>query len=374
MYSSSSAVSRPLRVAVVAPSLSILGGQAVQAERLLESWRDDPDVRAWLVPINPVAPRPFSILQRVRYARTAVTQACYWPLLVRELRHADVVHVFSASYFSFVLAPWPAIRIARLLGKPVVVNYHSGEAPDHLARSALARRTLASADLNVVPSRFLEDVFRRFDIEASTISNVVDLERFRFRARPVPRPHLVSTRNLEPLYNVACTLRAFALVQARHPDATLTLAGSGSEEARLRSLARELGLQGVTFVGRVPPDQVWRAYAGADIYVQTPNIDNMPTSVLEAYASGLPVVSTDVGGVPAMLTPGEHGLLAPADDHHAVATAILRLIEEPGLALRLTQAAFERCASCTWPRVRNAWLAAYDQVLHAAARRAVPAS
>ena len=287
------------------------------------------------------------------------TQLVYWPTLVRRLRHADVVHVFSASYSSFLLAPWPAVQVARLLGKPVVMNYRSGEAPDHLARSPLARRTLGGCDLNVVPSRFLHDVFAGFGIPSRIIPNVVDLEGFPFRERRRLRPRLVSTRNLEPLYNVECTLLAFALVQNRHPDATLTLVGGGSEESRLRTLAQKLRLRGVTFAGRVPPTEIWRAYADADIYVQTPNIDNMPTSVLEAYASGLPVVATAAGGVPAILTDGEHGLLAPPDDHQAVAAAVLKLLDDPALASRLTaqpahganRAPGRPCANCGWTRI-----------------------
>ena len=86
-------------------------------------------------------PRPFRFASRVKYLRTVMTQLAYWPLLLRELRRADVVHVFSASYFSFLLAPLPAVLIARLLGKPVVMNYRSGEGPDHLRRSRVARAT-----------------------------------------------------------------------------------------------------------------------------------------------------------------------------------------------------------------------------------------
>ena len=348
---------------LVAPSLSILGGQAVQADRLMRSWAGDPDIRVSLLPVNPEAPGPLRLLQRIKYVRTVMTQLIYWPALVRRLRGADVIHVFSASYSSFLLAPWPAVQVARLLGKPVVLNYRSGEAPDHLAKSRVARRTVADVDLNVVPSRFLQEVFAGFGIASRIIPNVVDLERFRFRERRPLRPHLVSTRNLEPLYNVACTLRAFRLVQDEYPDATLMLVGQGSEEPRLRTLARDLGLQGVTFVGRLDPGEIWRAYAEADIYVQTPNIDNMPTSVLEAYASGLPVVATAAGGVPAILTDGEHGLLAPLDDHQAVADAVLRLLREPSLVTRLAAQAHARCKSCTWPAVRPLWIDAYRSVL-----------
>src|SRR5687767_4765580 len=110
--------SRPLRVAIVAASLRILGGQAVQAQRLLDGWSSDADVHAWLVPIDPLPPSPFDRLLRIPYLRTIVTQLCYWPSLISRLRRADVVHVFSASYASFLLAPLPAILIAKLLGKP----------------------------------------------------------------------------------------------------------------------------------------------------------------------------------------------------------------------------------------------------------------
>jgi glycosyltransferase involved in cell wall biosynthesis len=348
-----------LSVAIVAPSLDILGGQAVQADRLLAAWRDDPDVEARLVPINPRGRGIAGLAQRTRYVRTAVTQALYWPSLLRELRRADVVHVFSASYTSFLLAPWPAVQVAQLLGKPVLMNYRSGEAPDHLARSPLARRTLRAVDVNVVPSRFLRDVFAGFAIDAIVIPNVVDTARFAFRHRAPLRPRLLSTRNLEPLYNVACTLRAFRLVQDRHPDATLALVGAGSDEPRLRQLAEDLRLRGVTFAGRVPQHDVARWYAEADVYVQTPDIDNMPSSILEAWSSGLPVVSTEAGGVPAMVTGERDGLLAPLGDHEAVATAIERVLGDPALAGRLIENGRDNADALTWDRLRERWLQVY---------------
>lgn len=355
---------RPLRIAIVAASLRILGGQAVQAQRMIDGWQGDPAIHAWLVPINPVPIRPLDALLSVRYVRTLVTQLLYWPLLVRELRRADVVHVFSASYSSFLLAPLPAIVIARLLGRPVILNYHSGEAPDHLRRSALARRVMGRwVALNVVPSTFLRDVLAAFGIPAQIVTNTVDLRRFLYRPRDPLRPRLLSTRNFEPLYNVAATLRAFAKIQARRPDATLTLVGSGSQEAALRTLAHELGLRNVTFAGRVPPLQIHRYYEDADIYLQTPEIDNMPLSVLEAFASGLPVVATNVGGVPAMLTDGLHGLLAPANDDEAVAARVMTLLESPEYARRLAAAAVETCSSYEWPVAREGWVAAYRSVV-----------
>ena len=203
--------------------MRILGGQAVQAARLLRSWQDDPDVSAWLVPINPVPPGPLALLTRITYVRTLVTQACYWPLLLRELRKADVVHVFSASYSSFLVSPLPAVLVAKLLGKPVILNYRSGEAAG--SSEAIGRRlrgrTLRGVDRNAVPSRVPARRLRLlFGIPLHMIiSNIVDVERFQVRARERLRPRILSTRNFETLYNLPCTLRAFRLLQDRYPDA-----------------------------------------------------------------------------------------------------------------------------------------------------------
>jgi glycosyltransferase involved in cell wall biosynthesis len=244
------------------------------------------------------------------------------------------------------------------------MNYRSGEAPDHLKRSAVARATLRAVDQNAVPSRFLHDVFAGFGIRAEIIPNIVDVERFRFRRRDGLHPRILSTRNFESLYNLPCTLRAFRLVQNRYPDASLTLVGAGSQDAAIRRLAAELRLEHITFAGRVAPDDIWRYYAEADIYLQTPDIDNMPTSVLEAFASGCPVVATRAGGVPAILTDGLHGLLVPCDDHRAAGEAILRLLDEPALARAVADTAFETCGKYQWSSVRSQWVALYQGLAH----------
>ena len=363
-----------LRVAFVAPSLGILGGQAVQADRLLRAWRNDADVDAWLVPVNPEPPATLRWASGVKYLRTVVNELVYGPDLVRQLSRADVVHVFSASYTSFLLAPLPAIGVARVLGRPVVLNYRSGEAPDHLARSAIARAALARVDANVVPSRFLVEVFNRFGIDATVIPNLVDPCLFSFRERRPLRPRLVSTRNFDALYNVACTLRAFQIVQARHSDATLTLVGGGRGERELRGLADALRLRNVTFAGRVSPDEIPACYRANDIYVQSPRIDNMPTSVLEAFACGLPVVSTRVGGIPAIVSHDVNGLLAEDDDHEQLAAHVLRLLDDASLAARLAHAARESSRACTWSAVRESWLAVYRRVLRpSSSRQPLPA-
>ena len=123
-----------LKVLIVAPSLDILGGQAVQASRLLARLSKEPGISVSFLPHNPRLPAPFNKLQSIKYVRTIVTSFLYLALLLARVRKYDCIHIFSASYLSFLLAPTPAILIAKLYGKRVVLNYRSGEAADHLKR------------------------------------------------------------------------------------------------------------------------------------------------------------------------------------------------------------------------------------------------
>ena len=101
---------RPIRVAVVVASIDILGGQSIQALRLMEGLSREPEIEAGLLPINPRLPGPLRWLQRVKYVRTVVTSIAYIASLVVRLPRFDVVHIFSASYLSFLLAPGKMAR------------------------------------------------------------------------------------------------------------------------------------------------------------------------------------------------------------------------------------------------------------------------
>ena len=358
---------RPLRVLMVAPSLDILGGQAVQAARLLEHLSQEPGLEIDMQPINPRLPGALRHLQSIKYVRTVVTSLAYSAQLLWRVARYDVIHIFSASYFSFVLAPTPAILAAQLYGKPTVLNYRSGEAEDHLQRwRRTALPTIRLVDEIVAPSGYLVDVFGRFGFHARSIFNIVETERFRFRERKPLRPVFFSNRNFEPLYNVACTLRAFHLIQERFPDAHLVVAGDGSERRSLEALARELRLSNVEFIGRVPNERMPQLYDAADIYLNSPDIDNMPGSIIEAFAAGLPVVTTNAGGIPYIVTDGETGLMVERDDHEAMAQAAVRLLEDEALATKIARRAHAECRKYSWDAVREEWLKLYREL---AARR-----
>jgi glycosyltransferase involved in cell wall biosynthesis len=346
-------VSKP-RIAVVAASLEILGGQGVQACSLVEELRRD-GYPVDFLPINPRFPSPLQPIRRIRYLRTLINQMCYLPSLAR-LASADVVHVFSASYWSFLLASLPAMAVASSLNRRIVLHYHSGEAEDHLSKwGPLVHPWLRLADEVVVPSNYLRTVFARHGYHARVIPNVVDVSRFAYRDRIAFRPRLLSVRNLEPAYRVDVVLDAFARFKARAPAATLTVAGYGSQEMRLRRLANAA----VRFVGRVEPEDMPALYANADFFVNASVVDNQPVSIIEALSAGLPVISTATGDIGVMLRDGEIGILVPPDDPDALADALDRLWRDPDRARDIARRAREEATRYTWSAVRHQWAEAY---------------
>ena len=343
-------------VAVVAPSLDVLGGQSVQAAALVRGLRGE-GVDVTFVPTDPRFPRGLGRLRAWPGLRTVLNESLYAASLSR-LRRVDVAHVFSASFFSFLLAPVPAMLLARAFGRRVVLNYHSGEAEEHLRRwGGLVHPWLRLAHAIVVPSEYLRRVFAEHGYRALVIPNVVDTARYAYRERAPLRPRLLSTRNLEPGYRVDVVLSAFAIVKAACPEATLTLAGSGTEEARLRRMAAPIG--GVTFVGRVAPEAMPDLYAAADVFLNASVVDNQPLSLLEAFASGLPVVTTATGDIAGMVRHGETGLLVPALDPAAMAAAVLQLLRDETLAVQVARGARGAAERHSWSRVRHQWNEVY---------------
>src|SRR5580698_10323326 len=187
-----------LRVVIVAPSLRYIGGQSAQADLLLRLWQNDADIAISFLAVDPRFLRVLAWVERIPGLRTILREPIYFWHLWRGLRDVDIAHIFSASYWSFLLAPAPASFFAKLHARKALIHYHSGEARDHLRRFRSAPFVLSRVDEIVVPSAYLEDVFKEFGLQTVAVPNVVDLAQFRYRQRVPLRPHLVCTRGFSP--------------------------------------------------------------------------------------------------------------------------------------------------------------------------------
>lgn len=350
-------------VAIVGPLPPPSGGMANQCRQLVRLLREE-GVRVELVQTN--APYRPAWVGGVPVLRAAFRLVPYLFALWRAAGRNRLFHIFANSGWAWHLFAAPAIAIAHWRGVPVIVNYRGGNA-DAFLRSAPGhvRRMLAAVEALVTPSGFLREVFAKHRLAARIVPNIVDLRRFTPGARRlVPgAPHLVVTRNLETIYDIPTAIRCFARVREVHPEARLTVAGSGPERAACEGLVAELGLgEAVTFAGRIDNDHIAALYAEADVAVNPSTVDNMPISILEAFASGVPVVTTDVGGIPFIAEHERSALLVPPGDPRAMADAVLRLLADSSLAARLAAAGVEEARGYAWERVRDQWLALYRAV------------
>jgi len=355
---------RGLKLALVGPLPPPSGGMANQTRQLGELLANEGAV-VTIVQVN--APYPGKVVERVPVVRAVVRLFPYVVRLFRVMGTADIVHVMANSGWSWHLFAAPAIMVARWRGVPSVVNYRGGEAATFLATShALVRFILRRSSALVVPSRYLHEVFSTHRIESDIVPNIIDLERFRPRTEPRSRNalHILVPRNLEPIYDVAAALHALQILRRTLPQVRMTVAGSGPEREQLERLASELGVaDAVEFCGRVERDVMASLYRDADVVVNPSLVDNMPNSVLEALASGVPVVSTNVGGIPCIVRDGATALLVPPGAPAELAAAVRRVLEDATLAAELRQNGLRDVRQYAWSQVRDQWARVYEAAL-----------
>lgn len=359
-----------IRLLVVGPIPPPAGGMANQTAKMCHLLAESV-AHLTLLPVNP--PYTPSWVEKVPIVRAFFRLIPYCLRLWRESSEHNVMHIMANSGWSWHLFAVPAILVGRLRGLCVVVNYRGGDAEDFFAKSwNVVRFTLLKAQAIVVPSSFLFDIFLRRHIPTIIIPNILDVKRFypskdRQMGGRKGSPHVVVTRNLEAIYDVATTIRAFALVCQRFPDAHLSIAGSGPEKDALVRLSHELKISEKTsFLGCLSADEIAKLYRDADLMFNSSTIDNNPNSIIEALACGVPVVSTDVGGIPHLVEHDRDSLLVKPKQHHALAESAIGILRDPELRHRLVANGYVTVKKFSWESVESALLATYKSVLERA--------
>ncbi len=357
-----------LCIGLVGPLPPPFGGMANQTQQLEKLLRTE-GMTVELIQVN--APYRPSWVGNIKGLRALFRLLPYLIHLWQAANKVQLFHIMANSGWSWHLYAAPAIWIAKLKGKSVIVNYRGGEAEAFFRQSFFwVKPSLNQTDAIVVPSGFLEAVFEKRGFVTSIVPNIIDLSRFFIEPgkKDTARrnfPHLILTRNLESIYDNATALRAFHLVKNTFHNAHLTIAGSGPQRQMLENLSTELGLQeAVTFTGRIDNDCMAQLYRCADLMINPSLVDNMPISILEALASGVPVVSTHVGGVPYLVEHGKTALLVPAQDPVAMSNAILQLFKDSDMAEKMRKAGLESIQKYTWPSVKNHLIRVYTQALN----------
>ncbi|MBI5629834.1 MAG: glycosyltransferase family 4 protein [Elusimicrobia bacterium] len=278
--------------------------------------------------------------------------------LLRWRRDVDVVVLLVFSGPAFVLADLMSLLAGRILGKPLILALHGGNLPEFAQRHPVwVRQVLSRADVLLAPSRYLSEFFKNWGLDVEVIPNVLELGQYGFHPRRELKPSLLWMRTFHPLYHPELAVEALEILKKTHPGATLTMAGQDKgREAFIKELVRAKGLEGsVRFSGFLNAAAKRREFTAHDIFLNTNRVDNTPVSVLEACASGLPVVATKAPGIAYLLEHEKTGLLVERGDARGLAQAAARLLAEPELAARLSQEGRGLAEKSSWPRVKPLW-------------------
>jgi len=277
--------------------------------------------------------------------------------LLRKHRRIDIVILHVYGGLSFVvedIVSW----IAERLDCRIIMSLHGGAMPEFMdSFPRWSARVLRRAHALSAPSDYLYRAVRSRGFSCEVIPNVVDVQDYTYRLRRQVRPRLFWLRTFHDVYNPFMAVRVLVRLRESHADATLVMAGQDKGlYAQTQRLARDLGVDGaIRFEGFLDMEGKIREGNEADIFINTSRIDNMPVTVVEACAMGMPVVSVGVGGIVDLLRHGHTGLLVPDDDVEAMTAAIRRLLGDDALAEQLSFNARRLAERSGWERVRLQW-------------------
>ena len=265
--------------------------------------------------------------------------------IIKHRKTTDIVLIdtFSTSNFYYALITSQLARIFSLKYIPIL---HGGNLPYRLKHSEfLSILIFKYAFQNVSPSRYLAHEFKKYNFDTLYIPNTIPIAEIPFKLRTNLAPKLLWVRAFDKIYNPAMAIKVLALLKKNYENASLCMVGPDKDGSlnQTKMLAKQLGVaNSVTFTGVLPKEQWHLLSENYAVFINTTNIDNMPVSIIEAMALGLPIVSTNAGGLPYLIENGVDGLLIPVNDEKKMAEAIVTLLNNTEKAAKMSKNAREK--------------------------------
>jgi glycosyltransferase involved in cell wall biosynthesis len=284
-----------------------------------------------------------------------------WVVFVHR-KQTDFVLIDTYSTLSF----WYAFYVSKLckyLRLPYIPILHGGNLPYRFSTSRKATSFLVNhAFKTVIPSEYLHSHLKEFDIpRVQIIPNAVELDNYTFKMRDSFRPKLLWVRALAKIYNPEMAVQVVAILKKEYPEAQLTMIGPFKDISKLemQTIIDSYGLE-VQLPGKLSKEE-WIARAkDYDIFINTTTIDNMPVSVMEAMALGLPVVSTNVGGIPFLIEHGKTGQLVESNNPQAMVAAIKIYLNDFNYANQMAVNANNHIQNFDWRVVKHQWIQLFE--------------
>jgi len=277
--------------------------------------------------------------------------------VLRYAKKADYVLIDTYSTSNY----WYAVivgKLSRLMSLPYIPILRGGNLPYRLESNPKTSHILfEKAYLNIAPSSYLGSFFEKAGFtNLKYIPNTIETKNYPYLKRKFVGPKLLWVRSFALIYNPMMALQVLKELLKEYPEASLTMVGPVKDESydECDAFAKAQELP-VTFTGLLSKD-AWIELAGShDIFINTTNFDNTPVSVIEAMALGLPVVSTDVGGMPFLIENKKDGLLCPANNVEPFVDCLSSLLSTPELVQHIAENARIKAETFDWNTVKKSW-------------------
>lgn len=298
---------------------------------------------------------------QVRYASSEknkflrILDMIYTTIKVRKNTDCVLIDTYSTQNFWYALI---ISQLCRFLNLKYITKLHGGNLPNRLDKNPfLCKLLFSKAYLITAPSDYLLNAFsKNFSKNLIYIPNTIEISEYQFESRPTNVPKILWVRSLSAIYNPKMAIEVLKIVSEKYPLAELCMVGPDKENLlpECQKFAEELNVK-VRFTGKLDKNEWCDLSKKYTIFINTTHYDNTPISVMEAMALGLPVVSTNVGGIPYVIKHGFNGILVDDNDAENMAKEIENLVENSEIRSNIVQNARAYVADFDWEIVKHKW-------------------
>ena len=275
-------------------------------------------------------------------------------------RKYNIFHIHGCSFFGFFPIVIGVI-IGRLLKKKIIITYHGGGLDEFINKyKTIVIYFFNKADIITVPSKYLQNILNDNSIKSKYLPNIIRDDNVYFKKRDILKPNLVVTRSFERVYNISLVLKAYKTIKLKYPEASLRLIGDGSLKNELVSLSKKLNLKDITFVGRVENKHIGDELNKSDIFINPSTKDSFAISMFEAFACGLPVISTNVGAIPDFIKDNENGFLIDSNSVEQLINKIIYILNNQDEVQKIIYNGYQTFEQLTLNNLKSEYLKLYE--------------
>ncbi|MCI2228401.1 glycosyltransferase family 4 protein [Polaribacter sp. MSW13] len=266
-----------------------------------------------------------------------------------------LIDTFSTYNFYYALV---ISQLARLFKVKYIPILHGGNLPHRIHNNQfLSNLIFKNSYINIAPSNYLYSFFKLKEYKVTHIPNIIELDLYQFKLRKIILPKLFWVRAFKEIYNPTLAIEVLKLLKKEYSNATLCMVGPFVDNSFLetKSLIKKYSLESsVEFTDTLTKEDWHHKSTEFDVFINTTNFDNMPVSVIEAMALGLPIISTNVGGLPFLIDNTVDGVLVEKNNAMEMYKAIKNLIVNYDEKMVLN--AREKAESFSWQKNKTKWI------------------